>query len=325
MYTNIISSTNNEQMKSRNNNNYGNIISSSSSNYKINQKQKQLKINPHLENMIQIVRTNTSAKNIVYSPVENVMKSLKRNICLTTKTDIPQTQIKSGDVLLNNPYISEDVKNKYSEIYIDTFTNASNNNNNDNQGMYNNIKTAPNINTNIINHFNAKAKKKSNENQNDNLCNKKKELYSLLSNGDDCDFTYKNEEEIKQKFRELSGNKYYDMPPSKITVAKKQIEKMIDGVNKRNYINTCYKKNDKIRLFSPESVMQKYNKGINNNNNTKPQNNKYTFTFNHHSNIKKGNNNTKITETMGNDNVSRIKNSTKDKISYIHRRCLSNF
>ena len=125
MYTNIISSTNNEPIKSRNNNNYGNIISSSSLNYKINQKQKQkqLKINPHLENMIQIVRTNASTKNIVYSPVENVMKSLKRNICLTTKTDIPQTQIKSGDVLLNNPYISEDVKNKYSEIYIDNFTN----------------------------------------------------------------------------------------------------------------------------------------------------------------------------------------------------------
>ena len=78
-----------------------------------------------------------------------------------------------------------------------------------------------------------------------------KDSIVALSNEDNSECNCRNEEEINQKIKELSNKRYFlGMTDNKVLFGKKQIEKIVESLNCKKYINTCYKKEDKIMLFA---------------------------------------------------------------------------
>lgn len=281
------------------------------SNKQINS-QKPQNNNPELESAMFLAKANLSARTVVYSPVENKIKSLKRNIYLKTEEENPFNQ-KIPRTILTNPNISEDIKNKYNEVFSETLTNKPAINK---PSTYAPVNTLPNSNTVL-----SKAAKQYGFDLNsDNKYNKKKEIYLLLTNGDTATCKCKNEEEINQKFRELSSDRHHFVrPTSKILIAKKQLGKIINSVNNKYYYNTFNKKDDKVMLFSPGNTIQKYN-----NNDGKIEKDKcesHRLRKNFASPFTKNVSRLKTVNYSGNNN--RMNNINKDKGDNVHGRCLT--
>ena len=276
--------------------------------------QKPQNNNPELESAMFLAKANLSARTVLYSPVENKIKSLKRNIYLKTEEENPFIQKIPGSSLTNNPNISEDIKTKYNEIFSETLINKPV----IKSSAYAPINTSPNSNTVL-----PKASKQFGfELSNDNKYNKKKEIYLLLTNGDSASCKCKNEEEINQKFRELSSDRHHFVrPTSKILIAKKQLGKIINSVNNNNYYNTFNKKDDKLTLFSPGSIIQKYHTNINGKN-EKDQCHSHRLRMNFASPFTKNGNCLNTVDYAGNN--YKVNNITKDKGSNdIHGRYLT--
>lgn len=275
--------------------------------------QKPQNNNPELESAMFLAKANLSARTVIYSPVENKIKSLKRNIYLKTEEENPFNQKIPGTILTNNPNISEDIKTKYNEIFSETLTNKPTNNK---PSIYTPVNTLPNSNTVL-----SKAAKQYGFDLNsDNKYNKKKEIYLLLTNGDSATCKCKNEEEINQKFRELSSDRHHFVrPTSKILIAKKQLGKIINSVNNKYYYNTFNKKNDKVMLFSPGNTIQKYH-----NNDGKIEKDKcesHRLRKNFASPFTKNVSRLNTVNYIGNNN--RMNNINKDKGDNVHGRCLT--
>lgn len=273
--------------------------------------QKKCPNNPELESAKQIVKVNSLSRNVALSPIENKIESIKRNIFLKTENTPYQKYL--GDNLLNNPYISNEVKNKYSEIYSETLTNKininqSSNNKNDNQKAdYVSLKTEPNTNSVLA----RKAKQFGCELKNDSIYNKKRDIYLLLSNEDNSECNCRNEEEINQKIKELSNKRYFlGMTDNKVLFCKKQIEKIVESVNRKKYINSYNHKEDKIMLLAKGKNNPKDNEVKNKTNICLTK--KMLFHFN--SPLQKK-------EKLQNNN--KTSNTNENKTSGIHRRCLS--
>ena len=281
------------------------------SNKQINS-QKPQNNNPELESAMFLAKANLSARTVVYSPVENKIKSLKRNIYLKTEEENPFNQ-KIPGTILTNPNISEDIKNKYNEVFSETLTNKPAINK---PSTYAPVNTLPNSNTVL-----SKATKQYGFDLNsDNKYNKKKEIYLLLTNGDTATCKCKNEEEINQKFRELSSDRHHFVrPTSKILIAKKQLGKIINSVNNKNYYNTFNKKDERVMLFSPGSIIQKHHNNVNGKN-EKDKCDSHRLRMNFASPFTK---NVSSLNTVDYANNYKVNNINKDKGTNFHGRCLT--
>ena len=281
------------------------------SNKQINS-QKPQNNNPELESAMFLAKANLSARTVVYSPVENKIKSLKRNIYLKTEEENPFNQ-KIPGTILTNPNISEDIKNKYNEVFSETLTNKPAINK---PSTYAPVNTLPNSNTVL-----SKAAKQYGFDLNsDNKYNKKKEIYLLLTNGDTVTCKCKNEEEINQKFRELSSDRHHFVrPTSKILIAKKQLGKIINSVNNKNYYNTFNKKDERVMLFSPGSIIQKHHNNVNGKN-EKDKCDSHRLRMNFASPFTK---NVSSLNTVDYANNYKVNNINKDKGTNFHGRCLT--
>ena len=275
--------------------------------------QKPQNNNPELESAMFLAKANLSARTVVYSPVENKIKSLKRNIYLKTEEENPFIQKIPGSILTNNPNISDDIKNKYNEVFSETLTNKPVTNR---SSAYAPINTVPNSNTVLP----KAAKQFGFELNSDNKYNKKKEIYLLLTNGDSTSCKCKNEEEINQKFRELSSDRHHFVrPTSKILIAKKQLGKIINSVNNKNYYNTFNKKDERVMLFSPGSIIQKHHNNVNGKN-EKDKCDSHRLRMNFASPFTK---NVSSLNTVDYANNYKVNNINKDKGPNFHGRCLT--
>ena len=108
------------------------------------------------------------------------MTSMRRNILIKEPFDKNDSFRAVSDTLLKSPYINEEIKNNYSSLYIETCTNGSS------KEAIQNYYSMNNYNSNNISR------------RSESINNKRREIYSLLSDGkEDSISEYKSKNEKK--------------------------------------------------------------------------------------------------------------------------------
>lgn len=171
-------------------------------------------IHSQLESRLNLIK-DKSNKNIFISPIDKLMTSMRRNILIKEPFDKNDSFRAVSDTLLKSPYINEEIKNKYSSLYIETCNGCS-------KDAIQNYYSMNNYNSNNISR------------RSESINNKRREIYSLLSDGkEDSISEYKSKNEKKTKEND------------KISIARNQFDKLLsDSTNKKNV-------KPKVRYFIP--------------------------------------------------------------------------
>lgn len=179
------------------------------------------KINPEINTVIKLMKQN-SKKNIFLSPVDKIITTMKRNLFIKNDLAHFETFKNSSDTILKNPYISEGMKNRYSALYLETLSNAQ-----DNKGL-------------IHQYYKRNNDYSNTSRENESIQNKKKEIFSLLTNGKDyCVPSGKKESNIKKSKENCA----------KINLARLQFEKMLTENESNNKKSLNVK--PKMKYFIP--------------------------------------------------------------------------
>ena len=172
-------------------------------------------LHSQLESKLNLIN-DKSNKNIFTSPIDKLMTSMRRNILIKEPFDKNDSFRAVSDTLLKSPYINEEIKNKYSSLYIETCTNGSS------KEAIQNYYSMNNYNSNNISR------------RSESINNKRREIYSLLSDGKEdsiSEYKSKNEKKIKEN--------------DKISRARSHFDKLLsDSTNKKNV-------RPKMRYFIP--------------------------------------------------------------------------
>lgn len=235
-----------------------------------------------------------------FSPVENLMKSIKRNIFISSTKPINKKELQHqlvSPTLMKNPYVSEEVKNKYTSLLLETIAQPNTTNNN--------IKTY------------SKPISGNNCSQNENIINKKQALYNLLTDNQN-EVQCGSCGEINQKLREFSASKRKPLPQNKIEGAKMEFDKLL-GNNMNVVCTNCNEGKNytnhkpRVKRFTPF---------------TKPLTSRYTMKDNlkkRFNNNNKPNKTNDFDEILGNIEKYKLKNESNCQLNNnpLHRKSTS--
>lgn len=179
------------------------------------------KIHPEINTVIKLMKEN-SKKNIFLSPIDKIMTTMKRNLFIKNDLTHFETFKNSSDNLLKNPYISEGMKNRYSALYLETFSNGQ-----ENKDL-------------IHQYYKRNDDYSTTSRANESIQNKKQEIYSLLTKGKEYSIPSGKKEGSIKKPKENCA---------KINLARLQFEKMLteNESNNKKSLNT----KPKMKYFIP--------------------------------------------------------------------------
>lgn len=167
------------------------------------------------------------------SSVDNLMRTLRRNVFISNLKSQPKKEkfLSKSPRLMINPNISEDVKNKFTSLIMETLSNQNNNNN-----------------------LKIYDKNINNSEQNNKLINKKQALFQLITDNQE-ELQCASTKEFNKKLREFSERKRNRLVTScKMDSAKREIERLLKNnisiENKKNALKKNHTKKQKYFAFN---------------------------------------------------------------------------
>ena len=168
-------------------------------------------LHSELESKLNMIK-DKSNKNIFTSPIDKLMTSMRRNILIKEPFDKNDSFRAVSDNLLKSPFITEGIKSKYSSLYIETCCGPSS------KDAVQNYYSMNNYNSNNVSR------------RSESINNKRKEIYSLLSEG--------REDSISEYKAINAKNKKEN---DKISIARNQFNKLLSNSTNTKNVKPKYR------------------------------------------------------------------------------------